>query len=51
MSYVGSNNVLTISFQNATGAALTQTTALPYYVLIARSGNFSINQSYPTAIT
>jgi hypothetical protein len=49
-AYVGTNGILTVCFQNATGAALTQTTALPYSVNIARSGNYQINQTYPTAV-
>lgn len=50
VGYVGTNGILTVCFQNATGAALTQTTAIPYTVFVARSNNYSINSSYPAAI-
>lgn len=50
-AFVGANNIMTVAFQNSTGTAITQTTALPYYVAVFRSGNFSINQTYPAAIT
>jgi hypothetical protein len=50
VGFVGTNGILTVCFQNATGSALTQTTALPYTVFVARSGNYSINGTYPTAI-
>lgn len=49
-AYVGTNGILTVCFQNATGAALTQTTALPYTLNVARSGNYQINGTYPTAV-
>ena len=43
-------NVLTVSFSGGTGAAATQTTALPYIVNVARSQNFSPLSPLPTAI-
>lgn len=50
MAYVGTNGILTVCFQNATGSAATQTTALPYTVSVSRSGNYQIAGSYPTAV-
>lgn len=49
-AWVGTNNVLSVAFQNATGSAITQTTALPYNILVVRAYNFSVNQTYPSAI-
>lgn len=49
-AYVNTNDVLTVNFQNSTGTAITQTTALPYNVLVVRSYNYSVNQTLPSAI-
>ena len=48
--YVSATGVLSVAFQNSTAASITQTTALPYIVRIARSQNYSIAQTLPTAI-
>src|SRR5271155_362587 len=48
--YVSATGVLSVAFQNSTAATITQTTALPYIVRIARSQNYSIAQTLPTAI-
>lgn len=49
-AYVNTNDVLTVQFQNSTLASITQTTALPYNVLVIRSYNYSVNQTLPSAI-
>jgi len=49
-SWVGANNVLSVYFSNGTGAAATQTTAVPYILNVARSQNFSPINPLPTAI-
>lgn len=49
-AYCGTNGILTVCFQNATGSALTQTTALPYELNVARVGNYSIGLTLPTAL-
>ena len=49
-AWVAKNDVLTVSFSGGTGAAATQTTALPYIVNIARSQNFTPLSPLPNAI-
>ena len=51
-SWCAAANVLTVAFQNATGAAATQTTPVQYMADVARSQNYWANNppSLPTAI-
>ena len=52
MAWCGAAGVLTVAFQNATGAAATQTTPVQYTLNVARSQNYWANNppSLPTAI-
>lgn len=43
-------NVLTVSITGNTGATATQTTPVAYVLNVARSNNFSINQTLPSAL-
>jgi len=49
-AWVAVKDVLTVSFSGGTGAAATQTTALPYILNVARSYNYSINQTLLAAV-
>lgn len=51
-SWVATAGVLSVQFNNSTGAALTQTTAVQYTVDVCRSQNYWANNppSLPTAI-
>ena len=50
VAYVAAPDVLTVSFSGGTGAAATQTTALPHILNVARSQNYAPNTPLPSAI-